>query len=129
MSDTFPHTNKSRFSSFLEESEPIFDKEKRVSTFLNRSKPFIFGLFQPFLRLSNTTVSTCIGDMRGTCLPLQGRSWKGHVYWMHFSTGLQEIQDDISSSWGHIAAFCAIRSQTAWMKQACSRHHACRNAP
>lgn len=21
------------------------------------------------------------------------------------------------------------RSQTAWMRQACSRHHACRNAP
>ena len=32
-----------------------------------------------------------------------------------FSTGLQEIQDNIPSNWGHIAAFCAIRSQTAWM--------------
>ena len=30
---------------------------------------------------------------------ITGRLWKEHVYWMRFSTGLQEIQDDISSKW------------------------------
>lgn len=42
--DMFPHTSKSHFSSFFVESGPIFDKEKRVLTFLNRSKPLIFRI-------------------------------------------------------------------------------------
>lgn len=37
--------------------------------------------------------------MRGTCLPIQGKLWKEQIYWMHFSTGLLEIQDNIPSSW------------------------------
>ena len=60
--------------------------QNRINEFVQRQ----VWLFQPFLRLSNTTVSTCVGNMRGTCLPLRGRLWKRHVYWMRFfnrSTG------------------------------------------
>ena len=58
--DMFPHTSKSRFSSFSEESEPILGKEKRVLTFLSRSKLSILLLSQEFFLVSATIVSTCI---------------------------------------------------------------------
>ena len=45
MSDTFPHTSKSRFSLFLEESEPIFDKEKKSLNLFESVKTLYFWPF------------------------------------------------------------------------------------
>ena len=44
------------------------------------AKPSIFGLFQPFFLLSNTTVSTCVDWTQGTGLPIRGTVWKEQVY-------------------------------------------------
>ena len=40
----------------------------------------IFGYFQPFLRLSNTTVSTCITWTQRTGLPIRGTLRNEHIY-------------------------------------------------
>ena len=68
----FPHTSKSRFSSFSEESEPIFGKEKRVSTFSNWSKLLIFSLFLAIFDVFSTEQR----DALNMC-----RSWE-HINWL-----------------------------------------------
>ena len=75
----FPHTSKRPFSGFSAEIGWISSKEKSASTFPNWSKPSIFSLFQPFLRLSNTTVSTCVDWTQGTGLPIRGAVREGHI--------------------------------------------------
>ena len=52
----------------------LFEKQE-ILQFLS-----IFGLFHPFLRLSNTTVSTCVDWTRGTGLPTRDTVWKEQVY-------------------------------------------------
>ena len=77
MSDMFPHTSKSRFSSFSEESEPIFGKEKKILNLFGLVKTLDFQLFFTSFRQSNVIVSTCVDQTQGTSLTNTRHSTKG----------------------------------------------------
>lgn len=62
--DLFPHTSRGLIFTALP-AFGRFSRQKWISLIFEKNEIHqfftIFGLFQPFLRLSNTTVSTCIG--------------------------------------------------------------------
>lgn len=35
--------------------------------------------------VNKQTLSTCVGDMRGACPPLNGKSWKGYAFFDMFT--------------------------------------------
>lgn len=82
--DLFFHTSKAlfftglpRFEAFLQQKKriPLILRKKEIRQFLS-----IFGLFQPFFLLNNTTVSTCVDWTQGTGLPIRDTVRKEQVY-------------------------------------------------
>lgn len=100
--DLFSHTSKGHIFTALPRFEAFLTQERGFPAFLKVGNPSIFidfWSFSPvFLTQQHHSLNMCRRHTRNMST-ITGRLWKEHVYWMRFSTGLQEIQDDISSKW------------------------------
>ncbi len=76
MVDMFTDTSKNAYFLDFFLIFEILEKKKGLPSNFQGRKSFIFVPFKSlfdYFRQSNVIVSTCVGDIRGTCQPLQGR--------------------------------------------------------